>query len=96
MAMSIGEYNQRVQEWVNQHWGPSQPCPMCKRVTPWQLSPPVETPLRRGVIDRTPTHQALATIPLTCGFCGFVVQLNALIVGIIPGLEPAEPYWVTE
>ena len=82
MALSISEYNQRVQAWINEQWAPTTPCPMCRTASGWELAPPANMGLRDD-LQGTPMGQILPLVPLVCVKCGYVVFLAATKLGII-------------
>lgn len=87
MTIPVSEYNQRVIAWVNQHWPPRNPCPMCHTASGWDLALPSEIPMRISDVEGAISGRAIAVVPLTCNNCAYVVCLNAVVMGI---LDPAQ------
>jgi len=46
MAISIAEYNGRVNAWMRKRWHKKRECPLCRQSQGWELAPLVELPIR--------------------------------------------------
>jgi hypothetical protein len=95
MAISINDYNQRVQAWLNERWPPNNPCPMCHTASGWELGVPGDIILRLDLEGSVP-GRALPVVPLICARCGYVVLLGAIKVGLFasdnaPDLPAPDP-----
>jgi hypothetical protein len=92
MAMSIAEYNARVNEWMSKRWHKKRECPLCRQSEGWVLAPLVELPIRSVDFEGQSPGTVVAVVPLMCRNCAFVVFSSAVAMGVLaPGTRPGEP-----
>lgn len=84
MAVTLNQYTERVQAWINEKWPPQNPCPMCHTVSGWELAAPLEI-LIRPDIEGTQRGRVIPVVPLVCNNCSYMVFLGALKIGVLPG-----------
>lgn len=82
MAMSVGDYKDHVQAWINEHWPDTDPCPMCRTTSGWELGAPANI-LLRDDLQNFPMAQVLPAVTLVCAKCGYLVFLSAIKIGLI-------------
>jgi hypothetical protein len=63
--MPVSDFNQRIQQWINERWPADNPCPLCHTASGWQASPPAQMPIRPDVVEGTPVSQAMVFVTLT-------------------------------
>ena len=83
MAVSIAEYNRRVNIWMNEHWREGRPCPLCGKSAGWELAPPVELPIRSADLEGQAAGTVIPMVPLMCRDCAYVVFLSAVAIGAL-------------
>ncbi len=83
------EEKKKVRDWINEKWGMQKTCPSCGK-NEWQLADHLVSPSVHyggGVRIGGPSYpQAM----LICMVCGFTFYFNAVVMGLIPGLEEKE------
>lgn len=66
---------QKVADWVNEHWKDEKTCTICKG-TDWTIGPDI-------VFVKSPTLESYPLVLLVCNQCGHTIFFNALIMGLV-------------
>jgi hypothetical protein len=91
MAVSIADYNRRVNEWMRARWRKSRECPLCGKSAGWELAPLAELPIRSTDFEGQQPDAVVPVVPLICKNCAYVVFSSAVAMGVLNPPEELSP-----
>lgn len=79
--MDYVEVQAKVAEWTRSHWKGDQRCPRCLGNN-WAIKPIVALPSEEPHSEYPFLH--LPVVPYGCRECGYLIFLDALVLGLVP------------